>query len=175
MIGMGAEEPAKTIPQRLPFMDTALMDFAYSLPDQFRAHSKVYNKALLLKYPAFYKTIPHAATGVPISNNPTLLNIILKKYDRLLWIAKYKLGMQVSYTNVQNWVKETETAQLITKILDPEGALYPSFTSQNFMRKYWQPHLSGSKNFIREVMGALTFEIWLQQILNKKFIPQGDS
>jgi asparagine synthase (glutamine-hydrolysing) len=174
MIGMGAEEPAKTIPQRLPFMDTALMDFSYSLPDEFRAHSKVYNKALLLKYPAFYENIPHSGTGVPIANHPTLSNIIKKKYDRLLWIAKYKLGMQTSYTNVHNWVREPDTAKLISNILKPENALYPSFTSQDYYKKYWMPHLNGKHNFIREVMGALTFEIWLQQILKKNFIPQSE-
>jgi asparagine synthase (glutamine-hydrolysing) len=170
MIGMGAEEPSKTVPQRLPFMDIKLMDLSYSLPDEFRVHSKVYNAALLMKYPEFYRDIPHATTGVPISNDPSLFNLALKKYNRLLWVVKYKLGMQTSFINVQNWIKEPETAALLMEILNPKKAIYPNFTSRNFYNEFLMPHLNGRKNLARQVMGALTMEIWFQQVLNKKYL-----
>jgi asparagine synthase (glutamine-hydrolysing) len=171
MIGMGAEEPFKTVPQRLPFMDTALMDLSYSLPDSFRAQSRVYNLALLRKYPQFYLQIPHATTGVPIAEHPTLLNKVLKKYNRLTWIVKYKLGMQTSFVNVQNWIKLPETSAFIKEILDPSRALYPSFTNHDYYHAYVIPHLQGKANYVRQIMGALTLEVWFQQILNKKFRP----
>jgi asparagine synthase (glutamine-hydrolysing) len=171
MIGMGAEEAAKTVPQRLPFMDIKLMDLSFSLPDEFRAHSKVYNRALLLKYPTFYKDIPHATTGVSIQNNSTFGNTALKRINRLLWIARYKLGLQTSYVNVHNWIKEPATAAFLTQMLDPGNAIYPNFTADNYLKKFLLPHLHGKNNFAKQIMGALTLEVWLQQVLNRKFIP----
>jgi asparagine synthetase B (glutamine-hydrolysing) len=170
MIGMGAEEPYKTVPQRLPFMDIDLMDLSYSLPDEYRVHSKVYNKALLLKYPNFYVDIPHATSGVPISDHPSVLQQFLKKYNRLLWIAKYKLGFQTSYVNVHNWLKEPATAAFVSMILDPKNAIYPSYTGHNYLKEFVVPHLNGKQNYMKQIMGALTLEIWFQQILNKKFL-----
>jgi asparagine synthase (glutamine-hydrolysing) len=171
MIGMGAEEPSKTVPQRLPFMDIKLMDLSYALTDEFRAHSRVYNAALLMKYPEFYKDIPHATTGVPISTSPSIFNLTLKKYNRMLWVVKYKLGMQTSFVNVQNWIKERETADIIKQILDPRTAIYPTFTTRNFHEEFILPHLNGKQNYVRQIMGALTLEIWFQQVLNNKYRP----
>lgn len=174
MIGLGAEEPAKTIPQRLPFMDTALMDLSFSLPDDYRAHSKVYNKALLEKYPVFYKNIPNSNIGVPIAENPSITNLLLKKYYRISWIINYKLGRQTSYANAQNWIRQPQTARLLYNILDPAKAIYPAFTRKNFLQMYLVPHLNRRANFVRQIMGAVTAEIWFQQMLNKNYVPERD-
>lgn len=171
MIGMGAEEANKTIPQRLPFMDVNLMDFAYSLPDDFRVNSKVYDKALLIRYPEFYRTLPNASTGVPIHDHPSVLLNVKEKYYKVKEMIRYKMGMATSYTDVNNWIKEPAAAKRIGQLLDVDQAIYPNFTSRNFKREFLEPHLQGKANYRKQIMGALTFEIWLQQLLNKKFIP----
>ena len=174
LIGLGAEEAEKTIHQRLPFMDINLMDFSYSLPDEFRVNSKVYDMALLKQYPEFYKNIPSSNTRVPIRINPSVFYKSKKLYFRLLWVVKYKLGMTVSYSDVHNWIKVPETANLIREILNPRKALYSNFTSVNFLEKYVEPHLTGRHNNMKQVMGALTMEIWLQQIMNKKYLESNE-
>lgn len=171
MIGMGAEEANKTIPQRLPFMDTALMDFAYSLPDDFRVKSKVYDKALLQKYPEFYRTIPNAGTRVPIHERSSIVFDAVQAFHRGIDMVKYKLGIATSYTDVYNWIKEPVAAKRIGELLDVDRAIYPNFTSRNFKREFLDPHVQGKGNYMKQVMGALTLEIWLQQLLNRKFIP----
>lgn len=170
MIGLGAEEANKTIHQRLPFMDIKLMDFSYSLPDEFRKDSNIYHRALLLRYPEFYKKIPHATSGVPISIAPSVFHASKKLYHRLLWVMKFKLGIATSFTDVYSWIKEPETARFIHAILDPKNAIYPNYTKTNFLETYLEPHLSGKGNYAKQVMGGLTMEIWLQQIISKKYL-----
>jgi asparagine synthase (glutamine-hydrolysing) len=172
LTGLGMEEANKTIYQRIPFMDNKLMDFSYSLPDELRDNSKMYHRALLLKYPEFYSAIPHATSGMPIQLNPGLLYKTEKLYHRWLWVLKFKLGVATSFTDVYNWVKVPETAKFIRETLDPKNALYPNFTQSNFLEMYFEPHLSGKGNFVKQVMSSLTMEIWLQQIFNKKFLSQ---
>lgn len=169
LIGLGAEEAEKTIHQRLPFMDTKLMDFSYSLPDEFRMNSKVYNMALLRKYPEFYESIPHSNTRLPLNINPSLLYKSKRLYYKLVWIAKYKLGIATSYSDVHNWIKVPETANFIRHILNPKTALYSQFTAVNFLEKYVEPHVRSMRNHTKQIMGALTMEIWLQQTINKKY------
>jgi asparagine synthetase B (glutamine-hydrolysing) len=169
MIGMGAEEAAKIIPQRVPFMDNKLMELSYALPDAYRVNSRVYYRALLRKYPAFYKTIPNASSGVPLTEHPTLAYALRKKYNKLVYAVKYKLGIPTSYTDVYNWIKVPETAAAIRQLLDPKTALYTQYTSENYVTKFLEPHVQGKHNYMKQVMGAVTVEIWLQQVFNKKY------
>jgi len=171
LTGLGMEEANKTIYQRLPFMDIKLMDFSYSLPDELREKSRMYHRALLLKYPEFYKDIRHATSGMPITAHPNLMYKAEKFYHRWVWVLKFKLGIATSFTDVYNWVKEPETATFIRKVLDPKHALYPNFTDSNFLEQYVEPHIRGKGNHVKQVMSSLTMEIWLQQIFNKKFLP----
>lgn len=146
LTGLGMEEANKTIPQRMPFMDVKLLDFSYSLPDEFRLNSIVYHRALLQKYPEFYKDIPHATLGVPVSLHPSILYKSKKLYHRWLWVVKFKLGIATSYTDVYNWIKTPDTANIIQEMLNPKHALYPNFTNINFLEVYLKPHLSGKGN-----------------------------
>ncbi len=169
LTGLGAEEANKTIVQRLPFLDNNLMDFSYSLSDDFRKDNRLYHAALIRKYPAFYKSIPHATSGVCIQTDPTFLHRTKKQYTRWRWILKYKLGFSTSYTDVYNWLKVPETVSFLREVLNKESALYPQYTTIDFVEAYVEPHIKNKGNYTKKIMGALTFEIWLQQILNNRF------
>lgn len=169
MIGLGLEEAHKTIGQRVPFMDHELMDFAYSLPDEFRVDSTVYNMALLRMYPDFFRDIPWQKTGVPISRSHTIAGHLLKKYHFWKNAFRYKLGLPVSFTHVSRWLREGDTARRIGEILNPATALYPSFTQRNLYQEFVVPHNRGDQKKMKGVMGALTLEIWLQQVFNKRY------
>jgi asparagine synthetase B (glutamine-hydrolysing) len=170
LTGLGMEEANKTVFQRLPFMDIKLMDFSYSLPDEYRHNSVMYHQALLLKYPEFYKHIPHATSGMAIRKDPSVFYKAMKMYHRMVWIAKFKLGIATSFTDVYNWVKEPDTAIFLRDVLNPKHALYTNFTSRNFLEEFVEPHLEGKGNHVKQLMSALTMEIWLQQIMNKKYL-----
>ncbi len=171
MIGMGVEEANKTVPQRMPFMDVQLMDLAYSMPDEYRAESKVYNQALLLQYPEFFKHIPDANSGLPIAVTPSLRMKLHEKMNWMIYAVKYKLGIPTSYTDVYNWIKVPQTAQMIRSMLDPRTALYAQYTRHNYADLYLEPHIKGRRNYMKQIMGAVTLEVWLQQLINKKYRP----
>jgi asparagine synthetase B (glutamine-hydrolysing) len=174
-INMGTEDNAKTIPQRLPFFENKLIEFAYSLDDKHRLKSKVYNRALLRKYGEFYTTIPNAATGVPLAEAPSLKQQAISNFNHYVDKFRYKLGIPTSYTDVYNWIKNPDTAALIMKILDPKKALYSQFRNINYIEQYVLPHLNRRINFSKQIMGALTFEIWLQQVLAGKYRSDKDA
>ncbi len=46
----------------------------------------------------------------------------------MIYAVKYKLGIPTSYTDVYNWIKEPQTAQMIRSMLDPRTALYAQYT-----------------------------------------------
>lgn len=174
-INMGTEDNAKNIPQRLPFFENKLMEFAYSFGDEYRYKSKVYNSALIRKYGQFYTTIPNALTGVPLAEDPSLKQHLIKNFNRYVEMFRYKLGIPTSYTDVYNWIKQPDTAALIMKILDPQKALYSQFSNINYIEQYVHPHLNRRMNFSKQIMGALTLEIWLQQVLCGKYRPDSDA
>jgi asparagine synthase (glutamine-hydrolysing) len=170
LIGLGMEEANKTIHQRMPFMDCKLMDFAYSLPDEYRSNGKVYHLGLVLKYPELFESIPNATTGVCLRLKPSLYFNLKKQFYWLASIAKYKLGMATSYTDVANWIMEPETAKFVGNLLGAKDALYRHYTSNDFYKMYFMPHMNARGNYIKQIMGAVTMEIWLQQIFNKKYL-----
>lgn len=169
LIGLGMEEANKTIFQRLPFMDVKLLEFSYSWPDEFRAANSAYHGALLMKYPEFYRTIPHATSGVPANINPNLFYKTRKFYHRWLWVLKYKLGVATSFTDVYNWVKQPETARFISETLDRKTAIYSNFSDLDPLKDYFEPHMKGKGNHVKRIMSAVTMEIWFQQVFNKKY------
>jgi asparagine synthase (glutamine-hydrolysing) len=170
LTGLGMEEANKTVYQRMPFMDIKLLDFSYSLPDEYRIKSQTYHRALVRRYPEFYETIPHATSGVSIQLNPSLQHTLKKSYHEYLRAFKVKLGIPTSFTDVHNWVKKPETAAFISSILDPKHSLYREFTDKDFVKLYVEPQLSGKSNYIKQMMGALTIEVWLQQLFKNRYL-----
>ena len=61
---------------RRPFIDNDLIDFLYSISDNYRYKSKLFNMTLLYKYPEYYCKIPYQKTGYSISKNETIFRKI---------------------------------------------------------------------------------------------------
>lgn len=172
LTGLGLEEAAKTIGQRIPFMDTDLLDFVYSLPDEYRAGNRLYHRALLKLYPEFYTDIPHANTGMPINLNPGFMYKAERKMHWFIEGVRFRLGLTNSYSDVGTWLKEPGLVTFIQDLLNRKHALYANFTDSDYRALHFEPHLKGKLKKIKPVMGAITLEIWLQQILNQKYLPE---
>ena len=165
---LGTEEVSKTIEQRKPFMDNDLIEFMYSLPDEYRFQSKLYNNSLLKAFPEFFNNIPWQQTGIPINRKLTIFH----KGKKILKNIISKTGLYnnpENYTDYPNWIRETKTAKLLSKILDPKIALYPRYTTEDFNKKYLKPHLDKKLDYSEQICRALTVEVWLQQIFNNSY------
>ena len=149
------------------------MEFAYSLPDTYRVNSTVYSKALVRAYGDYFTTIRNASSGVPLSEGKILRHEMIKKFNKYRDMVRYKLGMPVSYTDVYNWIKEPAASKAIVSLLDPKTALYRQFTDVDFVEKYVMPHLHRRMNYSKQVMGAVTLEIWLQEIMLGRYRTSG--
>jgi len=164
---LGITLDSRTVEQRLPFLDNRLIEFVYSLPDDYRINSKLYNASLLKRLPTFYENIPWQRTGIPISKKQNrYLRFISRKADKFF----DKIGINqdlTDYFDYNKWFKEINIYHVFTKILDPKYAIYQNYTDQNYITKYLTPHFKGTKDYSRELGLALTTEIWFQQIFNK--------
>ena len=88
-----------------PFFDNDLIEYIYSLPQEWRVNSNIY-KAMLLKYfPKFFNNIPWQKTGLPISGEDKLTyqkNDDNKKLKVVLFGAS-KLGRQALNIYQDKW------------------------------------------------------------------------
>jgi asparagine synthase (glutamine-hydrolysing) len=162
---------------RCPFYDNKLVEFQMSLPLHLRKKSFLYNKTLLNNYPTFFKAIPWQKTGVPISY-PTaygkLLSIGKKGFSHILR-ATEQLGFHVkdrrNYVSHRNRTLLEPGRSFIDKLLNNPDALYVHYINRNEVVTVWNNHLRG-KSATDLVNRYATFEIWLQQIFEKKYRPK---
>lgn len=162
------------IEHRKPFFDNNLIELIYSLPDKLRFNSYIYNKMLIRTFPKYFMRIPWAKTGVPISWPNNIVNIA--KFTQKL---RHKFGKEITrfglkynnpnnYTDYANWIRREPIISFINKLLSDPNALYTEFISREKVLNEWKNHLNGINNETY-LFRYLTFEIWLQQVFNKKY------
>ena len=158
---MGLIACSGTFESRRPFLDNDLIEFLYALPDRYRYESKLYKKALLFKYPEYYKKIPWQKTGYPISTKITLhrkfiglVKALLKRFEAVKTTEKY--------TDYANWLITPNIVRLIKKILDPKNAIYSRYINENFICKYLIPHIQ-KPNLINRSFDMIQIILYLMK------------
>ena len=99
-----------------PFMDNDLLEFLYSLPDNYREDSRLYRAMLIKYYPAYFGSIPWEKTGRVISKEetPEINNVILKKIVKTFKKKKKHvlytkwLRVEASRSFVESHIKQCE-------------------------------------------------------------------
>ncbi|HEX2959961.1 MAG TPA: asparagine synthase-related protein [Chitinispirillaceae bacterium] len=161
---------------RCPFYDNKLLEFQLSLPEQVRKKSYIYNKELLYNYPTFFKAIPWQKTGVPISY-PAFYGKVLstgkKAISHFIRTAE-QMGFPVKDTrNYVNHLQRTLNNPgrvFLDDLFKNQNAIYPQFLKREDVLSVWKNHINGKCN-VSLVNRYATFEIWLQQIFEKKYRP----
>jgi len=187
---MGTSLLSHLIENRKPFMDNELLEFVYSLPDEYKLDSRIYNKALLLTFPEFYEEIPWERKGVSIStlDNSPYKKTFKEQYQRFFrkFIGTGKLLLKKigarqikrllfgqvkskTYTDYNMWLKDTKYRDYFTELLDSNDSEYKKYTDEDFYKKYFLPHIQNKEDFSEKIGRALTIEIWLKQVKNRGF------
>jgi asparagine synthase (glutamine-hydrolysing) len=165
------------VPSRMPFYDNKLLEFAYSLPDALRYGSRIYRKMLLLKFPAYFKSIPWQKTGVPIGYPDSLAKLFNfeKRVRRKLSTLSggFIANPLSSYENYADWVRSEPNCYFFDQLFSNPKAIYPAYLPRKVVQSDWNNHLAGQDNSSK-VCRYATFEIWLQQIFEKKFRTNAD-
>ncbi len=159
---------------RCPFYDNKLLEFQLSLPVKIRQKSYIYNKILLHNYPTFFKSIPWQKTGVPISYPAfygKMLSTGKKAISHLIRTAEH-IGLPVkdnrNYVSHLHRTLENPGRTFLDELFKNKNALYPQFLKREDVCSVWENHINGRYS-ISLVNRYATFEIWLQQIFEKRF------
>lgn len=161
------------IEHRKPFFDNDLIEFNYSLPDSYRFNSYIYKKMLLNEFPDLFNTIPWSKTGVPIGHSAALETV----YSSLR-MGKHKIIRQLSriginyetpndYTNYAKWMRIEPAKKIIKEILLNKNAIYRNYIDHD-VASLLEEHFNG-RNREYQISKYLTFELWLQQVYEKKY------
>lgn len=168
-VNMGAINMSRPTVQRFPFMDNKLINFLYSLPDHFRANSKIYIDMILKYHGDFFKDIAWQKTGYPVSHKLNWLEKFSNKVGR--YPVKFDLAEdRVTYSNYPKWIRQNPNRELISNILKFDSSCYKKYGLENLAQKYFVPHLSqkvtmkGYLDFSENVLRALTIEIYLREL-----------
>jgi asparagine synthase (glutamine-hydrolysing) len=157
---------------RKPFFDKDFLTFLFSLPDDLRANSYIYNKMLLRYFPKFYDNIPWEKTGLPISASKLRQQVhhTLGFAERAIRFTFRKVGVNLpvgrkSYTNYPLWLRVEPTRSFITKLLTNSDALYVNYIDSRIARSLVTDFLEKGNNKNLTTIGLLlTFEIYLRQL-----------
>lgn len=167
---MGVLNVSDKFSMRLPFFDNKLIEFIYSINDEYRKDNKLYSSMLLKKFPKFFQTIPWSNTGkiVGASNNLSKLKKLLNKIKRI----PYKFGLlnDKEFVDYPKWISEKKVNNTLKKLLNYNGSLYSKYTDRNFKIEYLDKNFIRFRKYDEKILRAATIEIYLQKLndLEKK-------
>lgn len=176
-IAMGIKLVNVYVEERLPFCDNKLVEYAFALPREKREHSHSYKRMLMKYFPDYYRKISWQETGCPISWPEILIK--LSKYKNIImnhYIVQILSRIGIHYdspyyfTNYAKWIRQEPAKSFFTEVLKSDDAIYPQYLSKERVLYELEKHFKGS-DFSANLCRYLTFEIWLQQVYNKKYRP----
>lgn len=170
-------EASSEVEHRKPFFDYDLIDYAYSLPDEYRVNSKLYNAMIKSKMPELFKNIPWQKKGVPLLGSL----VPYYKLKRLTKRVLLKLGFKafsVAYVDYVNWFNYDPVRILFDQLIESKDAIYSNYTNSDEVINLWKLFKSGKVKhlykkkeiYIEELISRIvTVEIYFQQVFNNKF------
>ncbi|MBD3272527.1 MAG: hypothetical protein GF384_08350, partial [Elusimicrobia bacterium] len=171
----GLKHLQSTIENRLPFFDNRLIEYLYALPDELRYQSFIYKKVLLSFFPDFFQSIPWKTTSMPITY-PRIVRLLNYGYCGIMKFSKNLFKGTVDhrsthkdYTDYANWIRTNPACKLITDLLKDSHALYPNYIPKHTLLSQLDLHMSGRTDYTHDLMTAVTFELWLQQVYEGKY------
>ncbi|MFA6742504.1 MAG: hypothetical protein WCR78_13560 [Arcobacteraceae bacterium] len=143
---MGIVNGLTNIDQRKPFFDNKLIEFIYSIPDDFRKDNKLYSAMLLKFFPKFFKDIPWQKTRKNLDG----------RESQYLNSTNPIRG----YMNYAGAIREKSILVEIFKIID-----FKNFTNIDAIETYLRPHLDSIQvNHIEKIFRFITTELYLRDV-----------
>lgn len=160
-----------------PFMDNDLIEFIYSVPDNYRKKSRLYNAMLLKYYPEYFKDIPWQQTGKPITLQTEvqatpkvtvkrrLINLIKKTPLAGVSHTIYrKVIANKGYTSYTDWMQrpefKAEMARLLLSDNAPISQLIPKQELEQKLTQFYRTKPNNADN----IGSLVTLAIYLEQL-----------
>lgn len=161
---------------RLPFLDNALEELLFKIPEQWKQDNNFYNHVLLHTFPEYFKQIPRQSTGQPIGP-PTLiqrwrssLTVTNQKIQRrakswgIIWpsFSQFSSSQPINFADYGTWFRQNPAKALLEDTLFHSQTIYQTFIPRSQVENDWHRHLSG-EDLSDKLSLVLTLELWLQQ------------
>ncbi|NKB69717.1 MAG: hypothetical protein GKR89_21820 [Candidatus Latescibacteria bacterium] len=152
----------KGLEYRLPFLDNAFQEKLFAVPTTLKKGNQLYRRMLLQAFPRFYRTIPWATTGVPLTW-PAWTGRLLRGSRRLLGQSTATTGLDYAA-----WLRQSPARDWVAACLLGREALYPDYIDRQQVQTAWEVHLAGHDQTV-PLGRYLTVEIFLQQVFARRW------
>lgn len=165
---MGTVNNLVAIEQRKPFFDNQVIEFAFSISEEFRQGNHIYSKMLQRYFPRFFKDIPWQKTGKPAGVVSKLsYSLPMRAIRKAIRIIEFYGGKKdnKNYTDYANWIREPDIIEQLKTILHREQSYYNNMTDQDWRQDYLEPHVAS--DFVdksNQILRAATVELYLKQV-----------
>jgi len=152
---MGTVNGLTNIDQRKPFFDNNLIEFIYSIPDEYRKDNKLYSVMLLKFFPTFFKDIPWQKTRKNLDGSE----------------SEYLTNTNIirGYMNYSGAIREPKILAQLYSLLNYKTSVCQEFSDIDAIKVYLQPHLDDIKqNHIKNILRYCSVELYLQMIQKVK-------
>ncbi|MBF0431248.1 MAG: hypothetical protein HQK83_08225 [Fibrobacteria bacterium] len=167
LINSGIMEASGAAVQRKPFMANKLLEFLFSLPDEYRVNGTLYHRALLLAFPMFFRSIPWQKTGQPISKPVNTARTFLRKIKRIPVKLGYKED-NLEYQNYREWMKDEKSLKWFSSMLQSGKRLYRDVVEPSLVKEMETMELAKMENNPQLYARMTTIEIWLRYLYEEK-------
>jgi asparagine synthase (glutamine-hydrolysing) len=170
----GTLEAEDASEQRKPFMDNALLEFLYALPDGMRRHGALYRRALLRMRPDLFAEIPWQKTGLPLDAEDTAWGRARIKAIRAA--QRLKLSARpAGFQDLPAWLRASR--EKYAALLGAPDALWRDFAPEAYRERFdFDARLDRDPYRLFHAVGV---EAWLRQVLRGELrepeIPEPDS
>lgn len=162
--------------QRMPFYDNRLIELAYSLPDELRLNSRIYNAMLMSRFPDFYRKIPWQKICTPIGKCGLAWGargFTRRVFGRLAREPR-RFGIEIFNPRLtydyDRWLRHGPALTFLPKLFGDPKAVFPDYAPREAALKEWERHLRGEDRS-KVLCRYATLEIWLQQVLTGRYRP----
>jgi asparagine synthase (glutamine-hydrolysing) len=159
---------------RKPFLDNEVIEFVYGLPDALRARGLLYRRTLVRTFAEYYRHIPWASLGVPISwprgvrrVGKWATHVGVKRHGTVRALG-HRGRFTRGFTDYPAWLREEPVRSFVDGLLRDPEAFYLAYTSRDAALRIWEQHLAGA-DLDWEVGVRVSLEVWLQQARNGRF------
>lgn len=176
---MGSDIVADTLINIKPFMDNRLIEFIYSLNDEYRYNGKLYQSMLLKYFPEFFSDIPWQSTGKLIKSRakdsamsemylklrPKLISLINhSSLNRIVRSIHRKVVNSDTFVDYNSWI-ESEGFKLYLELLLNKKSFVKGILGNDMVDKYINDAILHKKI---EPLGCLiSLELFLQSVRKK--------
>ncbi len=167
----GTKQSLTLIERQKPFYANAVIEFAYSLPDEARREGSLYRSMLLQAYPEFFARIPYAMEGLPISVPHTLTRArakLLRMMTKCGVVPPFGHATVRPYADYATWMRQEPARAIIDALLTSDDAMLGEFVDRTEALGTWTQHLWGADR-TSAVMRLVTLELWLQQVFAGRY------